>query len=141
MQVTLLRKMTLKSVIGFGRYKEMTVGQLLDVGYYSELIRMYYNLQRIDFVQDIKDLLFITKDREIQKPGKDFEIGAKYTLACINDILEKKKEGKSTENRFGIDQHHTIRSKAKRKQGSISRLVVLNKSNSKNENRIRNHGK
>jgi len=71
MSVLLKRTMTLKSVIGFGSYPDLTVGQMIDTGKRYELLKMYYNLDRIDFSQEVKDILFITKEREIQKPGRN----------------------------------------------------------------------
>ena len=49
MSVLLKRTMTLKSVIGFGSYPDLTVGQMIDTGKRYELLKMYYNLDRIDF--------------------------------------------------------------------------------------------
>lgn len=69
-QATLLRKLTLKSFIGFGEFKIMRVQELIDLKYHAKLIRIYYSLSRIDFAEEVKSILKITPERSIIKPGK-----------------------------------------------------------------------
>ncbi len=77
--------MTLKSVIGFGAFPDYTVGEMIIMKKYKELIQMYYNLERINYNDEVKALLFITKEREIQKPGKDRVNNTKLTYQCLSD--------------------------------------------------------
>ena len=74
MDIVRLRVMTQKSLIGFGFFPELTVGELIKIGKYKDLLSMYYNLEKIDFNQDVKDILGITKGLEILKPGKNNQI-------------------------------------------------------------------
>lgn len=92
MSVLLLRKMTFKSIIGFGRYPDLTVQEVIDIGKMSELVSMYYSLDRIDFIQEVKTVLCI--EIEIPKPGK-IEKGIKGNVAydCVKRYIELKKQG------------------------------------------------
>ena len=85
MTVLRLRTMTLKSVIGFGPFSDNTVGELIIMKKHKELIRMYYSLERINYNDEVKALLFITKEREIPKPGKDRANSTKLTYQCLGD--------------------------------------------------------
>ena len=98
MSILLLRKMTFKSKIGFGRYPDLTVKELIDIGKASELIYMYYGLDRIDFVQEVKDELCI---EEITKPGKILDRIEKNNICykCIGLYMEK---GKLKDEKFAI---------------------------------------
>ncbi len=97
----LLRTMTLKSVIGFGyeNIRSKTVGKLIEQGKHIKLISMYYGLDKINFTQDVMDILGIKKT--IQKPGKIIDLTERNNLiqeALSNlnddtlDFIEKVKE-------------------------------------------------
>ena len=75
----LKRVMTRKSIIGFGDYKDFTVQQVMDVGKKWALVKMYYNLDKIDFIQEVKDILGIKPYMEILKPSKNYAMRKKYT--------------------------------------------------------------
>jgi len=76
----LLRTMTLKSVIGFGyeNIRSKTVGKLIEQGKHIKLISMYYGLDKINFTQDVMDILGIKKT--IQKPGKIIDLAERNNL-------------------------------------------------------------
>lgn len=64
-----LRKLTPLSTLGFGYDKDKTVAEMILLYKQLDLLKIYYALGNIDFSDDIKNILCITKDREIQKPG------------------------------------------------------------------------
>ena len=90
--VILLRTLTRKSIIGFGEYKDLTVQNLLDTRQQRKLLEIYYFLRNIDFMQDIKDELFITDVRVIDKKQRNEErfkkIYYKHITFCYHKILE-----------------------------------------------------
>ena len=65
--VALLRICTEKSRLGFGKYDDLTVGDILKVDEVY-IAYVYYNIPKVSFKQDILDRLAITP---IAKPGKD----------------------------------------------------------------------
>jgi len=65
-----LRKLAFGSVMDFGKYLDMTVQQVCDLHHENYLIWCYYNLDRIGFVDDVLNHLYITDDFVINKPGK-----------------------------------------------------------------------
>ena len=67
----LLRKLTKKSVVGFGYLTNLTVGDALLMGKHAKLIAAYYNKDRITFTDDILAELHISEEMKIKKPGKD----------------------------------------------------------------------
>lgn len=79
-----LRKLTLKSLIGFGVNSDLCVGEMINQRKYKELISIYYNLSKIDFNDEIKQILCINKEREIFKPGvnKDYYVKNIYAMVC-----------------------------------------------------------
>jgi hypothetical protein len=86
-----LRTLALKSKIGFGTYKLLTVQELINLGKEPELIGYYYFLGMINFNQEVKDLLCITPEREIKKPGKG---KTHWCHICYGECLDRKYKGK-----------------------------------------------
>src|SRR5210317_1429489 len=85
---TLKRTMTFKSRIGFGDYSDYTVQQMIDIGKRWSLVCMYFNLEKIDFTQEVKDVLCIKKHMEIPKPGKSYELRKIHTSEIIRLLKE-----------------------------------------------------
>lgn len=69
-----LRTMTRKSKLNFGKHKDKTVQQMLDLKRNLELISAYYKLTSINYTQDILDELKIVGDYVIDKPSSDKEM-------------------------------------------------------------------
>lgn len=76
---TLLRTLTEKSKLGFGRYADVPVWKLLErLSTRSYLVWVYYNNDRVTFKDEILDQLRIT-DR-IEKPGKSPDKFEEYQM-------------------------------------------------------------
>lgn len=87
----LKRTLNRKSTLGFGYYdtRDLPIQMLLDLKKDYLLIAAYYNLEKIDFVDDILNELGITKEFRIEKPGKNKELGEKfkeYKFNLMTDI-------------------------------------------------------
>lgn len=78
MSSILLRKLTRKSTINFGKYKKETVDQLFLMKLEKQLISMYFKLSTISFVEDVLIDLGITEEYRIEKPGKDLDLYYKF---------------------------------------------------------------
>lgn len=70
----LYRKLAYKSVLGFGKYADMTVSNVLKVDP-AWLAYVYYFYDRISFIDEILD--FLQVDR-IEKPGKRPALSKKW---------------------------------------------------------------
>jgi len=70
----LLRKLTKKSTLNFGKYKDYTVNHLFGMKKQIELISIYFKLSTITFTDDILDELGITEEYRIEKPSKNMEL-------------------------------------------------------------------
>ena len=68
-----LRTLTRKSKLGFGKWKDYTVQELLDLRKPLVLIAPYYKLTSISYTEDILIELKITKDYRIEKPSANKE--------------------------------------------------------------------
>jgi hypothetical protein len=72
-----MRKLARKSRLGFGYQdiKNITIQDILIMNKHKELIKIYYGLDKITFMDDILDELGIAEDMRIEKPGKirDYE--------------------------------------------------------------------
>ena len=91
-----LRIMTRKSKLNFGKYKDKTVQQMLELNRKIELISAYYKLTSINYTQDILDELKIVGDYVIDKPSSDKEMYYKF----LNENGYKKR----LRNRNGADR-------------------------------------
>ena len=67
MDVTLLRKLNRKSTLKFGMYGDNTVQELLTFKRYNYLRWVYFNQDKITFMDDILDELSITEHYRIKK--------------------------------------------------------------------------
>ena len=84
METIKLRKLTLKSKLGFGKYSDETVQHLIDRKGRKAICYLrwaYFNLSKISFVDDLLiNVLKISKEDLIQKPSTNHnqEIKDKY---------------------------------------------------------------
>ena len=67
-----MRKLARKSRLGFGYQdiKNITIQDILIMNKHKELIKIYFGLDKITFMDDILDELGISEDMRIEKPGK-----------------------------------------------------------------------
>lgn len=79
----LLRTMARKSVFDFGKFKDRTVQQCIDLKNHRMLRWYYYNCSMISFLPDILEEVGITDEWRIAKPGKDPDKGKE--LDAIKD--------------------------------------------------------
>lgn len=70
MDVVLLRKLSRKSVLNFGIYKDLPVNNLLDLHNYSYLRWVYFNCSNITFMDDILLEIGVDENNRISKPVK-----------------------------------------------------------------------
>lgn len=68
MEITTLRRCTMKSKIGFGRYPNDTIEKVLSADGGSWIRQIYYTVETIDFTDDVKEAAEIKVI--IDKPGK-----------------------------------------------------------------------
>jgi len=80
MSATILRTLTVKSKLKFGKYKDYTVEHLFGMRKNLDLISIYFNLSNITFVDDILDELGITSEFRIEKPCKDNDMYKVFIL-------------------------------------------------------------
>lgn len=71
----ILRTLALKSKLGWGDNKHLTVADVIHAGRAVDLIWAYYNLSMISFKEDVLTLIGLTKDEYISKPGKNIDLG------------------------------------------------------------------
>ena len=63
------RTLAKKSTLNFGKLFDLTVQQVLTFNKHHYLIWVYYNCSHISFNAEILEILDITKERQIKKPG------------------------------------------------------------------------
>lgn len=88
MDVTLLRTLTKKSKLGFGRYADLTVQEVLDARATAYIRFLYYNYSGISFTEDILRRVHIINgafDNRIQKPGTNKELNDKLNGILFNN--------------------------------------------------------
>lgn len=93
-----LRKLTRKSILGFGKYSEATVQNLLDMKYHNYLRWVYFCNSHINFFDDILEEIKVSEDYKIEKPGKDpnkLEILNEYLRGRITSLTKLKIKARS----------------------------------------------
>lgn len=68
------RILTRKSLLKFGKWKDYTVQELLNLGKKEQLISAYFKLTSIDFKENILIELGITESFRIEKPNSNKEL-------------------------------------------------------------------
>jgi len=96
-QAILLRTLTEESIIGFGKWTDLKVGDVLAKKYYVQIRWIYYNCSMITFFDNILEEVGITKGDRIEKPGKNPDkfkelqkIFVKYRSFLNNSHLKSK---------------------------------------------------
>ena len=143
--VVLLRTLTRKSTMKFGKYYDLTVQMILDsqgVRGLSWLCWVYYNADMINFMPDILEELGVYDDLRISKHGKVLIKEDRKRLekkAMCNRIDEEgglSGDEKSKLAGFRRKVSYSQDKIKKRKENSIDKLLF-----SKNNLAKRNHGK
>ena len=80
-----LRTLTEKSIIGFGKYTDLRVKDLISMRRTRDIRWIYYNCSMISFMPDILRWARIEECDEIEKPGKSHE---KYIE--LNELLSNR---------------------------------------------------
>ena len=126
--VTLLRKLTEKSILKFGQYSDLPIFNLLELKKYTYLRWVYFNCSNITFFENILLEIGITEEFFIQKPGVNSEFHKKLT--------ETKREKMSFKSKKHIEKVFNYATKNK-----INQLKNLDKINySKSSLTRKNHG-
>lgn len=126
--VTLLRKLTRKSTLKFGKYHDTPIGMLIDLGNINYLRWVYYNSSNITFFDDVLNDIKIPVEFRIQKPGCD---SLKYDELKsfmyeklsdkIKDKIEYKKEKIRNKNALGKLVANKNIDKIRFSKGSLAR--------------------
>lgn len=86
------RKLTLKSTIGFGGWADYTVEAMLKHDKKLALIDMYFGYSHITFFDEILDLLKISPEWRISKPGTDKDKGYEFKHTIYPEETAVRKE-------------------------------------------------
>jgi|GEM_PF-1106492 len=91
-----LRKLTRKARLGFGYkdIKNITIQDILIMNKHKELIKIYFGLDKITFMDDILEECGISEDMRIEKPGKirDLEERNELVKKALVTVKARKKE-------------------------------------------------
>lgn len=79
------RTLTLKSMLKFGKYEDLTIANIINLGKGSYLRWVYYNYSGIDFMPDVLDMIQIPLDYRLEKPNKNPEM-----FDIVNDMAVEK---------------------------------------------------
>jgi hypothetical protein len=71
MKTTVLRKLSNKSKIGFGKFADLRVSEIINLQRKAYLRWLYYNVEGITFLDEILEQIGISETYLINKPGKN----------------------------------------------------------------------
>lgn len=91
-----LRKLTRKARLGFGYkdIKHITIQDILIMNKHKELIKIYFGLDKITFMDDILEECGIDEDMRIEKPGKIRDLAKRDEMVrkALTTVKARKKE-------------------------------------------------
>ena len=90
--VTLLRKLTRKSILKFGKYAEVPIQTLIDLNNHKYLRWIYFNSSNIDFMEDILDEIRIPLHFRFVKPAKNPELHLKLNEEIFDNLPDDFKD-------------------------------------------------
>jgi hypothetical protein len=88
----LLRTMTLKSKLGFGKYINETVQKIIELHKIDYLRELYYKYEKITFTDEVLRLIGILSDKfdyRIEKPGTNPELYIKIFKNYSSEYIPK----------------------------------------------------
>jgi hypothetical protein len=88
----LLRKLTKKSKLNFGKHRDLTVEYLIEHHYKIYLRWVYFNCSNITFVDDILDEINITQEFRFEKPNKNITLYNEFKEFIDSFRTDKTKE-------------------------------------------------
>jgi hypothetical protein len=103
MDVPILRTLAWKSILGFGKYKLLSIQQIFDLGHTAYLRYIYYNIEGISFNEEILTSIYVISkgfDDRIKKPGINTELGKKIDGIMFNFHVQKEGNAAHTMNRI-----------------------------------------
>jgi hypothetical protein len=122
---TLLRKLTEKSILKFGRYHDIPIFKLLETFQGREyLIWVYYNCSGITFIDEILDKLHRRPEERLEKPGKNEKLWTRHKRK-----MEKWKigtQGVKAISKKRKSQKHSLKRKQKSNHLTKGRLMSIN---------------
>ena len=77
-----LRTMTWKSILGFGKYADLSIKQIYDLGHTHYLRWVYYGMDGLSFTDEVLSNIGVIKefcDNRIKKPGTNIELHNEIT--------------------------------------------------------------
>ena len=128
MDVVRLRTLTEKSVLGFGKYSDYRVGDLLGLNKTVYLRWVYYHMSMISFTDDILKQIYIMDEGIILKPGKDADMYNK-----VNERLWNSRKRESF--------YHKEHAKKRNKKKNYSNECLRRQENRKSVLQAKNHGR
>ena len=113
MDVIILRTMTLKSQLSFGKYEGMTIHQVLSLKHTRYLRWIYYNMSRISFVDEILAMINIRLEHKIDKPGKNPDKGKEVDNIVFSHAGSDLKRIKAVSNANATKRHDANRNRVR----------------------------
>lgn len=105
--------MTEKSQMGFGKYKDMKVGEVLKLITGINYLRwVYFCCSMVSFNGEILDKLNIAPEWEIKKPGKDEKKYSEYVTHFYNQkvsLTAKRKRTKTQRQKNNNSFHRDMK--------------------------------
>lgn len=106
MDVVLLRTLTEKSILNFGKWEGYSIGQMIGLKHTMALRWIYYHYSKITFTPEVLEKIYIFyDDYKIEKPGKDHDMFIKLNKRIWAGMSNEKRMqsyGKNKNVRRGI---------------------------------------
>lgn len=119
------RTLTLKSKFGFGEHHDKTIEHLINLNKKYYIAWVYYNNDIIDYNQEIKDMIGLTTEHEIPKPGRNTEYYEKnkniFQEKLYREVSDVSREKQQVFRKAAVKNHTKVNKLdlARKNQGKI----------------------
>ena len=113
------RILAFKSIMGFGKYQDITVNQCLSLNR-DYISWSYFNVDGIGYLEDVLDYMGIDKEFRINKPGSDKEMWNKW----MNNQRLKLDPNEFYKQRLNAKWYRKYEDRAKKSKRAISERIA-----------------
>lgn len=118
------RVLTLKSKLGFGKYENLSIEDVIKLSKNAYLRWVYFNYANIDFIPEILDTIQIPIEYRLKKPSKNPEF-----LNIVNEKAVEKYKFVFNETEEAKEKRMKVMNTLKAKKFSIESKASLQRKN------------
>lgn len=125
-EAILLRTLTPKSILWFGKHEGKSVRQIIDLRDSQYIRWIYYNVAGVSFTDEVLDMIKLPQEYEINKPGIDVDLGEKVMALAREHVDPKKRNGIAVSTKKRLKAKYTAKRKYRQKYNTKKYMQLKN---------------